>query len=456
MRFQSAALGVVLLTCAACVQFQSQPLDPVVEYDAVVARGRSPVAEPSETMLAPTAAFPLSESVSAADGLDLSEVNALALFHAPTLVAARSRLRLRGAELLRAGLLSNPGLFFGPRIATDGSGDIFPASLSMEIPLGGRLEAEEHRAAAEIEAARCLLLESEARALVTVKRSFIELEALSRREKLLERLVRDAESVRERTRRLVEGGEEDGVALALSILERDELLRELRTARVESNEGRFRLASATGLLPSGDLEFTTAAVLLQLSEPPPLDRDRLLAHPILKSLEAAYAAAEHGLEVEIARQYPTLSIGPEFESAAGSPSLGVGLSITLPIFDRNEGGIAVAEEQRAAGREAWHAALVEIAEREGRARARFEEARSALAELRATTIPAADEADRALEARLRAGQSSLVEVLAVRRSIARARLREVELLREAATTALDVLWYSGRLFGEGASEEETR
>ena len=69
-----------------------------------------------------------------------------------------------------------------------------------------------------------------------------------------------------------------------------------------------------------------------------------------------------------------------------------------------------------------------------------------LEEVRSQSMPAADRAERALEARWRGGQSSLIENMAARNAIARARLREVELMREAAIQGLEALWYSGRLF----------
>ena len=97
------------------------------------------------------------------------------------------------------------------------------------------------------------------------------------------------------------------------------------------------------------------------------------------------------------------------------------------------------------GRAVWRAALVDLAARESLARMNLHAANALLDVLRTRTLPAAESAEKALEARLRIGQTTLVEVLAPRGAIARARLRDVELTQEIAIRSLEALWYSGLL-----------
>lgn len=448
------ALGALLIACTGCEHPESEPLDPVAELGLMAARSRRAEVVTASSNL-PAELFPLAGRVDPGNGLTLAEADTVALLYAPALAAARRDLRLRSVELLRAGLLPNPELFLGPRLTTRDGGLVLPASLGFGLPLGGRLEAEEQRAAAEIEAARSRLLDSEARTLVAVRRHFIALAALARRRAILQEVVEAGEDALARIGQLVEAGEADRVALGLAVLDRDQALRDLRAAEARSREVQVELLSGIGLLPGSGVAIDPAPQLLEPLPLPARDSSLLLHHPHLKALEARYRAAEHGLEIEVARQYPELNIGPEFESDEGLTSFGLGLSVTLPLFDRNTGGIAVARERRAAGREAWRAALLELARREARARARHDEARSLLERIRERTIPAADAAEEALRARRLSGQSSLVETLAARNAIARARLREVELMREAALRSLEVLWYSGRLFPAMAGADRT-
>ena len=73
--------------------------------------------------------------------------------------------------------------------------------------------------------------------------------------------------------------------------------------------------------------------------------------------------------------------------------------------------------------------------------------------LRTRTLPAASAAEEALDARLRIGQTTLIEVLATQGAIARARLRDVELTQEIASRSLEALWYSGLLLAPPADND---
>jgi CRISPR system Cascade subunit CasA len=438
----AAALAVA---CASCAHYEPEPLDPVAEHDALAARG--PTREQPETAGAlPSELFPIAAEVAVDDGLTQAEANALALFHSPSLVAARGELRLKGAELLRSGLLPNPELFLGPRLATEGSALIFPGSLSVEIPLAGHLDAEKGRAAAELEAARFQLLNREAEVLVSVRRRFVRIAGLTARREILTAMAHTSEAALSRTVDLVRAGEADRVALGLASLHRDEAGRDLRDTEIALARSQIELLTFIGLLPNSSIEVHASRELLApVAVPQAGDRSPMLGHARLRALEASYKAREHGLEGEVARQYPSLRVGPDFESDDGQASIGLGLSISLPIFDSNAGGIAVATEHRAMRRAAWRAALVDLAARESLARMNLHAASALLDVLRARTLPAAESAERALEARLRIGQTTLVEVLATRGAIARARLRDVELTQEIAIRSLEALWYSGLL-----------
>jgi outer membrane protein TolC len=79
-----------------------------------------------------------------------------------------------------------------------------------------------------------------------------------------------------------------------------------------------------------------------------LARDDVIFHrtDLLASL-ARYAAAESALQLEVAKQYPDIHLGPGYTYDTGTRKIAFGLAgITLPIFDQNQGGIAQAEAKR--------------------------------------------------------------------------------------------------------------
>jgi outer membrane protein TolC len=66
---------------------------------------------------------------------------------------------------------------------------------------------------------------------------------------------------------------------------------------------------------------------------------------VLGALEK-YEAAQSGLQLEIARQYPDVNIGPGYNYEEGTNFLSLVVSSVLPLRNHNEGPIAEAEAQR--------------------------------------------------------------------------------------------------------------
>lgn len=138
------------------------------------------------------------------------------------------------------------------------------------------------------------------------------------------------------------------------------------------DEGRRRLAASLGLpaqaldaarLPFDDLGPTA------LPEPAALAtaaRGALQTRPDVLAALADYEASQAALQIEIARQYPDLAIGPGYSWDAGALKWSLGIALSLPVFDRNQGPIAEAkarrEEAAAAFRGVQEQAMAEIAD----------------------------------------------------------------------------------------------
>lgn len=52
------------------------------------------------------------------------------------------------------------------------------------------------------------------------------------------------------------------------------------------------------------------------------------------------------MQLEIARQYPDIQIGPGYEFDQSEDKWSLGLAVTLPVFHQNQGAIAAAEANR--------------------------------------------------------------------------------------------------------------
>jgi hypothetical protein len=80
--------------------------------------------------------------------------------------------------------------------------------------------------------------------------------------------------------------------------------------------------------------------------PRQLQGDAVLNRLDVRRSLAQYAAAEADLQLEIAKQYPDLVIGPGYTYEEKNNFFTFGISTTLPVFNRNQGPIAEAEARR--------------------------------------------------------------------------------------------------------------
>lgn len=77
-----------------------------------------------------------------------------------------------------------------------------------------------------------------------------------------------------------------------------------------------------------------------------LQRQALLARPDVLAALAGYQSAEAALRLEVAKQYPDLTLSPGLLWEAGQMKWSLGLSLLPPLLDRNRGPIAEARARR--------------------------------------------------------------------------------------------------------------
>jgi len=451
-RFARTLAGVLAILLAGCASYEPRPLDPELEFEALLSRGG---AEPPLEVQAPGPAewFPLEPVVVLEDGLSLGEANALALFYAPRIQDARAALRVAGAQLLSAGLLSNPELFAGPRFSTLDGSLTLPASLSWKLPLYGEPAAEKELATAGLEARRQTVLEIELEVLAWVREQFVRFAYLARRQAVLNGLEQSSERVLGWVEDLRRAGGVDPATLFLARLERDEARARAAGLRAEEATERRQLLERIGLPPEAASSIEHSPDPARLPEIPAPDRDRLLAHPRLRAAWSRYQTAERALRLQVSRQYPDVRLGPEAEITPLETTLGFGLGLELPLFDRNQGGIAEAEERRLEAAAHCRATLLALIHAEAQARADWRSAEDLLAGYRTGALTNAQEAARALDLRLSAGEANVLEVLAAQQAVARSRLRELELSEDETLARLRAATAGGFVLSTSAPPE---
>jgi outer membrane protein TolC len=118
----------------------------------------------------------------------------------------------------------------------------------------------------------------------------------------------------------------------------------------EKELARIRLAGALGLPPAAlaGIEPAFAGWTKPVLDIPAVElrRKALLGRADILAALSEYAGTDAALRLEIARQYPDLSLGPNFQMDQSDAKWTLGLAFILPLLSRNKGPIAEADARR--------------------------------------------------------------------------------------------------------------
>lgn len=369
------------------------------------------------------------------------------------------RLKMQGAEVLEAkgrllsarALLHNPvlGLEAAQRSFQGGTGTDFALGVSEELELGGQRGQRTDAAKAELKAAEAHFLHDQRMLTAEVNLAFFE--AVRARD-ILEILRQDvdlARTLQNAAQRKLEAGSSTQLDLNLATAELGRAEERFFLAEGAYGETRAVLAEVTGGEPAsppqpvGDLAETASAAL------PPLPE--LLANASnhrgdLEALHQTEKALQSRLTLARREGIPNLTVSAFYGKEGSSDTLvGGGLSLPLPIFNRNQGGIA--EASAAHQRATAERALLDLqVQREvAAAYARYQAASRSVSRLQETVLGTLEENFQLLRRAYEAGKTSSTEVVVIRRSFIEAQRELVDAALMARRDRIVLELAAGRL-----------
>ena len=204
--------------------------------------------------------------------------------------------------------------------------------------------------------------------------------------------------------------------LTLIRIASDQLQLELNDARLQKVDARVRIADAIGVATTAleglefdyDLRDTFAGADVLFT--PDIRRQALESRVDILGALSEYAARQSALQLEIAKQYPDIHLGPGYQFDQGAHKLSLSVSVELPIFNRNQGPIAEAEARRAEAAARFNVLQAKVMNEIDRAIAacRVAQVNTSTVE---SLVAGRQARSEAVTAQLRAGASDRIELL---------------------------------------------
>jgi len=283
----------------------------------------------------------------------------VAFYYQPALAEGRAQWEAVEATKITAGERPNPTVSVTPGYDSQIPGNFSPwlVTLNFDVPIetAGKRGKRLAQASQLSEAARWNFVSAAWQTRSRVRAALLSLYTARETEALLSRQTAAQSDVVH----LLEGQRAVGavsdfeVTQARIALETTQLA--LQDAIGQRRQVRVQLANALGLpLRALDgVKFSFAGLDRFPGEltKPEVRCQALLNRSDVRGALAEYAASQSALQLEVANQYPDVHLGPGYgwnTGNAGDNQWTLGLSLTLPVLNQNQGPVAEAKAKRAA------------------------------------------------------------------------------------------------------------
>lgn len=368
----------------------------------------------------------------------------------PQLAEARAMVEAAEGRARQAGTFPNPEFLVGAQqipFSSDAPDEQeYVAGVGQTIPLSRRL--------AKAREAELLDREVRARGLEVKRRDLRKrvgsafATALYQEQACLAltRIQRNAEKAGATTRARVEAG--DAVPEDLARVEMELARAQVELQRAESLYAQSLVALALALGDAALRVKSLAGSLEATFELPALESvvATLSAQPESAQAEADIQARSARVDLAAAERIPDVKVELLYHRLESSrqDTFDVGLSVPLPLFNRNQGRLREARAELAAAEARSRATQNELAARLRESYLRLTAALANGRTLKTEILPRAETLVKGAEARYSAGDISLAEILPVRRDWAAAQLSYLESLREVMQAWAEVAGYLQR------------
>ncbi|ADP17992.1 cobalt-zinc-cadmium resistance protein CzcC [Achromobacter xylosoxidans A8] len=377
--------------------------------------------------------------------LTLENALAAALERNPGFAAAKNEAAATEGLLTQAGLLPNPSIDVSVD-DTKSATRTTTTMLNMPLETGGKRAARVKAAGLSRDMARQDVAGTRAGLRAAVIAAFFDVAVAQESVRVTRGTVDIASGALRLAERRVAAGKAPP-------LEGSKAQVALANARIEARGAEAALLGARrklGLL-WGEAEPGFASVggdLKTLPERASIDELRagLAATPRMQGGKLAVDLGQAQLEVEKSKRYPdiTLSAGVARDNEAGRNKAQLGVSIPLPIFDRNQGNVYAATMQAYKAQDQFRELESSLMGELLQAVTRFDLAVGSAREYRTAVLPGATQAYDAARKGFEAGKFGFLEVLDAQRTLSDGNIAYLTVLASVYQASADIDRILGR------------
>ena len=325
---------------------------------------------PSATQLSvPASAMPVPELAThrfdPTDGLDVTEAAMLAVANTPDLKVQRDGLGVARAQAFAAGLLPDPQLSFGEDLphGGDGNGVVRAYNLGIAEDVSSLLLRSSHRHAANAQAEQVNLdlLWAEWQTVAQARLLFGQVQGLRAQQAELDAEQQALAPVDRAVQAALRTGnlDYDGASAGLNAMA--DARRQASDNAMALHQAESDLRQLLGLAPTAPLDLVGAPYR---TDPDAAQLQAALAdlpqrRPDLLALRAGYRAQEATLRGTILAQFPAITLGlNRARDTSNITTNGFSINLSLPLFDRNRGNIAIETATRQQLKDDYEARLL--------------------------------------------------------------------------------------------------
>ena len=378
----------------------------------------------------------------AADTLTLEQALDLATSRSFVVSAAQRELEAQDGAVLQAGALRNPELAAtveDTRSATRTT----TTMLNIPLELGGKRVARVNAAQRSRDLAQVELANAKAQVRSSAIAAWFAVLAAQERSQLAAGSAELAASAAQAVSRRVAAGKVSPVDATRAKVDEANAQLEAAEAQAELTAARQALASLWGDAQPRFARVVGDIQAIPERAPLPELASRLDEAPTLLAARAETERRKALVDVERSKAAPdmTLSVGAKRDNELGRTQAVIGLSLPLPLFDRNQGAIHEAAKRADKAEDEFQAARLRVLAELQVAASQLSIARTSLQALRSTVLPAAQHAYDSASTGFEAGKFGFLDVIDAQRSLLQARARHLSALAQAhqAATAIDRL-----------------